>query len=415
MRTRAAAAAIIGAGLGWGSACAQVELRGQPEALDGEIIRMAPSGVEVRVAGENGTRVVGWDRVRRVAGPRAAEAAPLAELAEQLWRGRARLERRDRRAAELLFDALYQQHPGLTGPSGAVLTEGALRTRLGRGAWATAVPAWLEWLNIRYAAGERERSRWIGGTMALAPVIDASRGLCPRLPPIVSTHDDPAGTRLLADEGAWARVERADAAVRDLAALYRAAAMFECAPAVDVPIPEISTTEDAVVMVAEIVRARVGVPEQRREARARLARRLATYALSSDDLWGDESAGSTASEAPGSTRYLEAWCRAGIGRSLLREGTPAEVRQGVVEMLHVPARLADVTPELARLVLVDSADALAKIGEAEAAATLREEARRRFAAGSALDDLFPIPEMTGEAGDAGAPALSEDDEEGAGR
>lgn len=375
---------------------AQVELRGEPAALDAEIVRIGPSGIEVRPADAPAdgakTRLISWDRIRRVAGARAMEAGLHSELADGLWRGRARLERGDRRAAELLFDALYLKHAGLGGPSGAVLAEGTLRTRLARGARATAVAPWLEWLNIRYSAGQKQLESWLGGKINLPEVMDAERGLCPRLPPVFSMLDDAVGVRLLAEDAPWARLHDADPAVRELAELYRTAARFETelqprglnapeptAPAIK--LPEARSTEDHIVLVGEIVRSRVGTPEERKEARARLSRRVKAFAIGTDDLTGDSDAPSA-----GQTRYLEAWCRAAIGRSLLRDATPEAIRAGVIEMLHVPARLADAAPELARLVLLDAADAMARAGDTAAAAALREEAKVRFHADRPIDD-----------------------------
>lgn len=392
------------------AAGAQVELRGQLRPLDGEITRVDAKGVEVKAApGEPGSAVklIGWDRIRRVSGPHAAEAGRFTDLADGLWRARVRLERHDVRAAELLFDAIYAKHAGLAGPGGAVLAEGVMRTRLLRGATATAIWPWLDWLEIRYVTGKRELDSWVGGHIALPEVLDATRNLSPRLPPIFSAQVDPAGVRLLAEGGSnsqWSRYEQADDAVREVASIYRAAAVFEADPSKPVTLGPIKTTEDHVVMLADIVRARVGSDQERKDARGRLSRRIATLGIVPDDLEAEPGGAQVVAN-----RYLESWCRVALGRSLVRESDPAEVRQGLIEMLHAPARFADVTPELAHLALLDAADVMSRHGDTHAALVLREEAKRRF--GPGVGDDWPILDDTAEPGKT---VPTETDDEGAG-
>jgi hypothetical protein len=389
-----------------GGAAAQVELRGQQRPMDGDVTQVDAKGVEVTATNPEGNKVirlVGWDRIRKVNGAMASDAGKFAELADGLWRARARLERHDLRAAELLFDSLYAKHAGLVGPGGAVLAEGVMRTRLLRGATATAIWPWLDWLQVRYASGKREMDSWVGGRIALPELLDPVRGLSPRLPPIFSQQVDAAGLRLLAEGGAsstWSRYDQADDAVREIASIYLAAASFENDPAKAITLPSIKTTEDHVVMLADIVRARIGTDQERKDARARLTRRVATLGISPDDLDG-ESAGNV----PSAGRYIESWCRVAIGRSLVREATPAEVRQGLIEMLHAPARFGDVTPELANLALLDAAAVLHGLGDEKAAAVLRDESRQRFGPG-VVDDWRIKDEPNG----LGTPGPDTDDE-----
>jgi hypothetical protein len=410
------ACALLLLAAGGERAAAQVELRGQMRAVDGEITLVDIKGVQVRITANDGggatTRLIGWDRIRRVNGPMAGDAAKFAELADGLWRARARLERRDVRAAELLFDALYARHVGLAGPGGAVLAEGVMRTRLLRGATATAIWPWLDWLQIRYASGKKDMDSWMGGKIALPEAIDQARGLVPRLPPIFSTQIDSTGVRLLAEVGGgspWHRFESADDAVRDIAAIYRTAAMFELNPSQAVDLPAIRTTEDQVVLLADIVRARVGGEQERKEARGRLSRRLSTLAIGADDLDAEPTANQSAAD-----RYLESWCRVAIGRSLVREGDPTEVRQGLIEMLHAPARFADVTPELAHLALLDAAGVLSRMGDSAGAKVLEDEAKRRYGPGAR--DEWQIMDESAEPGTAGdaLPAPEDEQEQGAG-
>jgi len=376
------------------SAGAQVELRGQARPLDAEVLAVGPDGVRVKIddGGDPAPRTIAWDRVRAVRGKWAADASAFGDLADQLWRARARLERGDRRAAERAFEDLARTRSGLPGPSGAVLAEGLIRVRLSRGATAQAVSAWLWWLQARAAATPRQISGWIGGTIRLPPLIDEHSGLVPRLPPIVSMADSPAGVRLMADQPASPPADAGSGVAAEIAAWYALAARFEADPASPVALPAARSGDDGAAMVAEIVSARAGHADERRAARAKLLRRIAVAQVAQAEETGTDSSaspgasGSAAGPTAASARWIEAWCRAGVGRSLIRESSPAEIRQGVIEMLHVPARFADATPELARLALADAAVVLAALGDAQAAATLREERLRRFGTGGGVDD-----------------------------
>lgn len=385
-------AAVALGGAGAADAAAQVEVRGQAEPLGTAVVKVDLRGVEVQSDGAGGgTKLVSWDRVRRIVGEKAGEGAAYADLADSVFRARTRLERGDLRGAEPLLERCYAKQTGLAGPTGAVLAEGVLRLRLARGAQAMAVAPWLDWLDLRYKAGTKEQQSWVGGRISLPEVIDPATGLVGRIPPVFSMVDNAAGVRLLSEASTWTRFEHADDAVRDIVAIYRAAASFEVNPGGGVAVPTIKTTEDHVVMMLEMVRARIGSPTERRDARGRLAIRLATVNLAASEDAATEAANPGSGAAPSGSigaAWMEAWLRAAIGRSLLRESGPTEMRQGVVEMLHVPARLADAAPELARLALAEAADALARMGDDAASATLRDEMRKRFGPGAGDDGLI---------------------------
>jgi hypothetical protein len=62
-----------------------------------------------------------------------------------------------------------------------------------------------------------------------------------------------------------------------------------------------------------------------------------------------------------------------VGRSLLVEANAALKRQGVIQLLHVPARFADRYPSLAILSLRLAESGLREMGDATGAGTLRAE------------------------------------------
>lgn len=63
------------------------------------------------------------------------------------------------------------------------------------------------------------------------------------------------------------------------------------------------------------------------------------------------------------TLWMRAWLHLGIGRSLLREVDPAQKREGIVEILTVPALFAEEVPGLAAGALVEARGELVKLGE----------------------------------------------------
>jgi hypothetical protein len=355
------------------SAGAQVELRGFAGESPGQVVGVDRSGIRLRMdtpgvgeaPGAGVFRIVGWDRVRLVQGDFAEQARAFAPLADGLWRGRSRLERGDVRAAEELIEPLWAATTDPAGPSGAVLCETTLRVRLLRGRVAGAVLPLLMWRRIPRPT---QGAEWVGGQVASAEVIDPVWRLAPRVPAMFHAELHAAGVRWLSDDATWRPLGgKPDDATADLVALYRAAAAFEAGGGLsDLPAPVLRSTDPAVMLMGEIVAARVCSGEVRQRARAALEKRL--EAIGTEPPEGSEDA----AETP----WVEAWCRAAIGRSLLRETEPAQQRLGVVELLHVPARFGDSLGELAQLALADAIAALRKMGEPAAADVLAGELRR---------------------------------------
>lgn len=448
----AGAAALASAGAPGDAAAASaaegVELRGRREGLRGEVLEISARGVLVRLeAGGSGEgaggvegaqRLVSWDVIRRVTGAREGEFARLAPVADSVWRARSRVDRGDFARAEELVEPLYESArgtPGLMGgPTGAVLAECAVRVRLARG-WSTgAAWAWLDWTAARTRGAEVV---WVGGTAAGPVVLDGATGLSPWLPPVFSPRMGARAVRAFVESPEWARLERAGGATAALARLYRAAA------AAEVGLSEGKASEwtgeaaaagasgnganaggdvggAGVALVMEMVTARVGDMKQREAARGALTRRLEGLArgpraaeeggesggagAGAGAAGGTESGGSGGGVTAGAgaagnvdaagfaPAWQEAWCRLGLGRSLLREPEAALRRRGLVHLLHVPARFGDALPTLAALALDEAAVELERMGDAAGAASLRNELAGRFgpwAPGEASAGLEP--------------------------
>jgi hypothetical protein len=345
-----------------------VELRGPVGSAGGDVRAIDLTGV--LLGDERGRRfLVGWDRVRSVNGVASVPAAAFSAVAADVWRARSRLERDDWRAAEPLFEQLFTVYRGARGPTAAVVAEGLLRCRLRRASQAAGVWTWLELVRIRRdqeraapgPAGEAPPA-WIGGEIDLRPIYDPATSLVAALPPVWLSE---RSLRALVDAPQWkayapvAGSADVDPVVAELASLYRAAAVYELEGKLPAPLDAPGagpSSHPGVALVRDIVIARVGDDKQRADARKAMQRRI------------DE----------GAPRWVDVWCRVGIGRSLLMEPGDTERALGVVSLLHVPARFGEEYAALAGTALAQAAAALHAMGDEPGARQLVEELRRVY-------------------------------------
>lgn len=332
---------------------AQVSVRGGEAAPTGEVISVDAAGIVL--GPPPGTLVIGWDRVKGVAGTWSEKAAPFLGMAEQAWRARTRLERGDPLSAEPLFEKLFIEYRGKAGPTASVVSEGLLRCRLRRGAHVAAIDPWLSLMVAGPTSGMAMpvfHAGW-ASEAGLSPAMDATTGLVPALPPI-----------WLAWPSVEAFAKQAEAKENEprtgaLRAMYLASAKYECGQAVDVP--TVGANDPGSHIVRDIVLSRAGDVDQRASARKSLEERMR---------------GSSANPTP---PWLEAWCRAAIGRSLLREDAADLKKLGIVELLHIPARFAGTHPYLAGIALAEASVALRGMGDSAGADVLARE----------LADVYP--------------------------
>lgn len=314
-------------------------------------------GMDGVTVGSEGGVVVGWDIIAELPAGWIEPSREWAALADDLWRSRARLERGDFALAERTLEPWLPRVRGRTGPTAMLVGDALLRCRLRRGARTSAVDAWLVWL----AAGQNGPTLYLDSGRpapsrvedpALVP--DAALGLVPDLPPMWL---DIPPVRALAE----APVPEGDTPAALMGLAFRISAASECGLQADLtplltliarPAPSPGDPQAmASRLVASIVVARAGDSRQRESARMVLA------GLNAMD------------ERP----WVEAWRRAAMGRSLLREGERERRLEGVLEMLHVPARLGEASPYLTGLVLAEAAVALRDLGEHAAAERLYQE------------------------------------------
>lgn len=344
----------------------QVELRGQEATPAGVAVLADASGIALAAAPDGRpTLVVTWDRVRSVRGPMEQEAGQFASIADRSWRARTRLERGDAAAAEPLFEELFRAFRGKGGPTAALVAEGLLRCRLRRGAHVLAIEPWLALLDATPAPGPSVLHADWSAEAGLAPILDGATGLIPAIPPIWAGSS--AAQIMAGVQGPWATGDTATRSGR-LAALYAAAARHETGQASEVP--SMDTSDPGVRLVHEIVTARVGGATARTAARQALEERIRK---------------STSMASDSTPPWMEAWCRAAVGRSLLRESVQHERYLGIVELLHLPARLSGVHPYLAGLALAEASVALRDMGDATGADTLLNELVERFPDHPVLD------------------------------
>jgi hypothetical protein len=122
-----------------------------------------------------------------------------------------------------------------------------------------------------------------------------------------------------------------------------------------------------------MVASRIGGPDERKAARDALQARMAPP---------PQTAGK-AKPVP-VPRWLEAWCRIGIGRSLLRESDESSRMQGVIQLLHLPARFGTQEPYLCEVALAEASVALNELGDAAGASALKYELKERLPRSAAL-------------------------------
>ncbi len=398
------------------AAGAQVAFRGNADAArdegaaaaDAKVEEVNLDGVRIRQgAGPGGmVYIVGWDRVRAVLGEQESKALAFMPIAERAWRARTRVERSDWGAAEPLLEELFTTYRGHAGPTASAVAEGLLRCRLRRGAQAASVWPWLEWVRITETAGDAgaDRTSWIGGHTSLAAVADDETMLAPALPPIWL-----AGPALdaLAGSPDWDRYGRsADKTIKgtasvaaDLAALYRATARFEAGDPT-VVVPETMSQGAGVRLVRDIVVSRIGDEAARKGARSALLKRVNPDAREAREARESAPGTAPAGGSAGVERWVEAWCRVAIGRSLLREQDVSLRRQGVIELVHVPARFARQEPYLTGVALAEGAAALWEMNDAAEARVMLGELAAQFPWHPALQS-GPVARIAGELKESG--------------
>lgn len=382
-----------------------VDLRFGGGRVTGQILSMTGDGLRMRPdIGQE--RIILWSQVAGVSHPAAKKfAATFAPMAEGLWRLTARVNRGDAEGAELLYDKLETSGAlaGLSGASKRATLRTVTNLRLSRGFVTGATRAYLESLaatgalaDDAAASGESASgSGDLGGQGTLASIraaVDSTTGLCPNLPPAFSTQLSGGGLPALAKWRGWPACTALPGAAGEVARWYETEAIGASGGAMtllDGALPPIdmnaAATAGPEVLTRMVVQAGRGNIEQRKAAREWLRRRLAAEAAKGGGAGVAGGAGNGDGRGAGvkngedglvERSWQEAWCRLGIGRSLLAETDAAEKRRGMLELLHVPAEFSQRLPITAAIALADVAAELEKQGDLNAAASLRADLRQ---------------------------------------
>ena len=316
---------------------AQIELRGAG-VVDAPIVEVAVEGVKV---GGDEARVLGWDAVKRIEGEYGAEVEGFLALGEDAWRARTRLERGDVRLAEPLLESLWVVYRDKGGPTALLVAEGMLICRGARGDQVDAVEAWLRAVTLR-AGGQR-----LAGDPASLPVLEPGSLLCRWLGPFWLDSD---GLRAIAESP----VETVDDVPSAYRMLYRGMARRILGMDAELP-PGGSWPESAEIrLLRAMLDAQSEEKAVREQARATLMRGLAEDV----DTW------------------REAWRRAALGLSYLREEEASARTPGIFHLLHIPSRFSGTQPYLAGAALAWVGEELHRRGDRTGARRMVDEIRR---------------------------------------
>jgi len=338
---------------------------------EGSRVSESADGIEIQVgavdeAGAH-SQFIRWDQIRLLTSD-TTDNDRLKRLAsgEQLWRGRTRLGRGDLKAARECFTAAVAVLEPTARMSRMMASEGIARTAsAARADWSRSLEAALTtaMLRSRFAAP--------GSWIAKRDELDSEYGLMLSVPPVwmdgdsaKRAHDALAAAadrerlandlglaQLLADAG---RIAAADAGLAQPPATVNRDAKAD-------PLEEIAKREQWSSSNSQRIAGKKG---------ARLVS-LWADAVSSDPAARKRSRQSLAQMTKSAEGKLRLWAIYAEGRSFAMESDPEEVRRGVGKMLLIPAAYGSEIPRLSEAALAQSAIALARIQDDEAAATLR--------------------------------------------
>lgn len=312
--------AIIAAAL----AAGPVELRGGG-AVDAPIEDVSLAGVTV---GGAAPRTISWRRVRAVVGDKADEAQPFVSLADNVWRATTRLDRSDVHGALTLLPELESRCAGQNGPTPLDVFSAATEAHRRAGDHPSALRAYLELARLLDDPDDYADHG-----------LDPLTGLSPHLAPFMTeAHARRAAEFLTPNPDDPAPIAR-------LRACYSAAVGAN--PAL---LPEGGAESPAELLLGRTARAQAGDSQALVELRA--------WARDEGEPW------------------RHAWAAAAAARAHLDSPSPHVVRQAALDYLAIPAFYATDAPYLAGLALVETAEALERLGETAPAHNLRSELSR---------------------------------------
>ncbi|MSR44498.1 MAG: hypothetical protein EXS15_03945 [Phycisphaerales bacterium] len=330
----------------------------------GTLLRESPDGIELQIESDSGALVqfLRWDQIRAIDGDASVTArATRLRSGEHIWRGRFRLQQGDLRGARPCFLAAIAELETSASVERRIACEGVGRTASAAyDDWSKSVECALT------AASLRNQSALKDQRISASDPFDSRCGLLLAVPPVWT--DSASAHR--------AEVELVTASARACAdSLGALGDLLECAAriaAADAGEPRTATPANpSTPAVAN--EAPDAAPEPARSSGFLGARLIESWAnaVSSDALLRKRARADlrkiSASE-PGMARL---WAIYAEGRSFSLESDPEEVRAGVGKMLLIPSAYAQEAPRLALAAIAQSAIALDRIQDDDAAAKLR--------------------------------------------
>lgn len=320
---------------------------------------VSPAGVTIAEERGRPSRVESLSQVRSVTGPLAPKFDEQRSLATDLWRATARLGRGDDGGAEPLFEKLWVRTKGESGPTRAEVAAGLAACRVHRGAFATAIEPWAEWMHQSATVAPEQLAAqriWLG-------ISDGSGFWIEAMPPIWtdSTAVRALGAQTIAVDPKSSSHPTGD----DLKLIYAVAARRDSGQAWGIDPAAAIKAPGWANLAGEMVLAESEASEVRSEARQRLSSRM------SSDL----------------SLWKQIWIRLALGRSLLLEPGADDRRTGVLNLLWIASRPADSAPLSAgvSLALVSAAHGLVLLSDFDGARAVLEDLERRFVGDVILD------------------------------
>jgi len=317
---------------------------------------ISASGVSLAAARGKPGKVESLSHVKDVTGPLASKFEANRPLATDLWRASGRLERGDEGGAEPLYESLWTRSVGVDGPTRAEIAAGLAACRVRRGAYATAVDPWLEWLR---QSGSLSTDQLAEQRNRLG-ISDSAEFWIDVLPPVWT--DSTAVRSLASHAGATRPGGAPHPNAEDLLLIYQTAARRETGQLWQVD-PQHAINDPAWANLAgEMVLAEADNAEVRAEARQRLASRL----------------------VPDVALWKQIWIRLALGRSLMLEPGADDRRAGILNLLWIVSREAPPTPLLASA-FAGAIKGLVLIADLDGARSLLADAERRLPGDPVLD------------------------------
>lgn len=315
-----------------------------------EITDVSSAGISIPPDAGRPARLLPLSLVRSVDGELAPKFEANRALAGDLWRAGARLARHDYAGADPILERLWKATSGASGPTRAEISAGLLACRISRGAFASALEPWTEWIDESVTLDTENAAR----VRSMVEMLEPGDIWIASMPPI--WVDAPAVREIAAASlPAPNPKDVGHPTGADVREIYSVAARRDTGASWNIDPASAMKNAGWANLAGEMVLAEATEPAIRTEARQRLSSRLASDGAS----------------------WKQAWIRLALGRSLLLETSLDDRRSGVLNLLWVASR-AEVAPTVVAIALADAARGLVSLGDAPGAASVLADLERRF-------------------------------------